>query len=282
MTAIFSNTRPVGLLSPMAAARLIPAKRLLLAETGVQIALALPSLLAYWIDDRTLNGISVWSKPLKFQSSLVVLLVTLLFMLPLIERQTREGRTVWLAAFSASLMSVVEIAYITLQAARGRASHFNTDTSLEMLAYQVMGAGATLIVAGSFAIGLAIALRPDRSYPAGVRLGSAWGLMLGSVLTLVTAFVLGSGAIAGPGHWIGGMKSDVDGLFLLGWSRTGGDLRVPHFFATHIMQALPVLGLMLDRAAPERAARGILASCLVATLVVALTFWQAVSGHPFL
>ena len=34
---------------------------------------------------------------------------------------------------------------------------------------------------------------------------------------------------------------------LLGWSREVGDLRIPHFIATHMMQLLPLLGWLLDR-----------------------------------
>ena len=94
--------------------------------------------------------------------------------------------------------------------------------------------------------------------------------------------LLSAGVIDGPGHWVGGVRSDAGGLFLVGWSRTGGDLRVPHFFATHIMQALPLLGLALDRFRPESARTGIWIGALLSTAIVAATFVQAMSGRPFL
>jgi len=34
---------------------------------------------------------------------------------------------------------------------------------------------------------------------------------------------------------------------VVGWSREVGDLRIPHFIATHMMQILPLLGLFLDK-----------------------------------
>ena len=258
------------------------ASRLLVVAIGIQIALLLPSLVALGIDERTLNGISVWSKPLKFQTSLIVMLATLLLLLPFIDAKARAGRGVRLAALTAAVTATGEIAYITLQAARGRASHFNTETVLEARAYDIMGVGAALLVLSGLAIGVYLLRRPAADAPKGVLLGGGWGLILGSVLTLATAFVLGSGLIDGPGHWVGGVTSDVGGLPLFGWSRTGGDLRVPHFFATHIMQALPIAGLFLDRFAPRHLRAGMIAAALLSVAVVAGTFLQAVAGQPFI
>jgi hypothetical protein len=257
-------------------------RKLLLVGIGLQVALALPSLIALLVDDRLLNDVSVWIKPLKFQASLVLMLGTLLLLLPLIEARTRAGRGVWLASFVAVITASGEILYITLQAARGRASHFNLSTPAEANAYSVMGVGAALLVLCALVIGIYILRRPSPLVPTGLRLGGGWGLILGAILTLMTAFALGSGEIDGPGHWVGGVRTDLGGLPLFGWSRTGGDLRVPHFFATHIMQALPLLGLTLDRFAPNQAKIGIAAGALVSMAVVAATFVQAIWAIPFL
>jgi len=257
-------------------------RRVLIVGIGLSVALAFPSLIALGLDDRLINGISVWSKPLKFQASLAIMLATMLLLLPLIEARTRAGRGVFLASLMAAITANGEVFYITLQAARGRASHFNDSTPFEAMAYSVMGAGAALLVLSSLVIGVYILLRPRPDAPAGLRLGAGWGLILGSVATLITAFALGGGQIDGPGHWVGGIKTDVGGLPLFGWSRTGGDLRVPHFFATHIMQALPILGLALDRLAPRFARPGIALGAILSIAVVVGTFVQAVQGRPFL
>jgi hypothetical protein len=258
------------------------ASRVLIVAIGLSAALALPSLAALLLDERLLNGISVWSKPLKFQASLIVMLATLLLLLPLIESSSKTDWGVWLASLTAAVTATGEIAYITLQAARGRASHFNAETQLEAMAYSIMGVGAVFLVLSSLVVGVYLLRCPAPGAPRGLRLGGGFGLVLGSVLTLMTALPLGSGEIAGPGHWVGGVRSDAGGLFLFGWSRTGGDLRVPHFFATHIMQALPLAGLMLDRLAPRRVALGLMLAALASIAVVALTFRQAVLGQPFL
>lgn len=281
MTMLFNDS-----ISP-APSRDVPAsddrtRHLLIVGIGLQVALALPSLIALFIDERVLNDISVWSKPLKFQASLTLMLVTLLLLLPLIEQRTRAGRGVWFASLVAVITASGEILYITLQAARGRASHFNDSTPFEAMAYSIMGLGAALLVLSSLVIGIYILRRPRPDALAGLRLGAGWGLVLGSIATLITAFALGSGEIGGPGHWVGGVRTDLGGLPLLGWSRSGGDLRVPHFFATHIMQALPLLGLLLDRFTPHLAKSGIALGVLASLAVVAATFLQAVNGQPFL
>lgn len=257
------------------------ARNLLLA-IGIQIAFLIPSAIAYAVDERLLNDVSVWSKPVKFQLSIILTLGTAMLLLHLLDDAARATRTIRGAGLVMAMASTLEITYIVLQAARGRASHFNDATPLETILYALMGIGAVSIVAGAFVVGWVIWRRGRTDMGEGLRLGAAWGLMIGAVLTVITAGVMSSGAITDPGHWVGGIRSDANGLFLFGWSRTGGDLRVPHFFATHIMQGLPILGLLLDRIAPGRARTGIWVGAVAGILIVAVTFMQAAMGMPFL
>jgi hypothetical protein len=282
MTMLFNDSIVLAPAQEDLAATEQRTRRVLIVGIGLSAALAVPSLIALGLDDRLINGITVWSKPLKFQASLAIMLATLLLLLPLIEARTRAGRGVFLASLMAAITANGEVFYITLQAARGRASHFNDSTPFEAMAYSVMGVGAAFLVLSSLVIGVYILRRPRPGAPSGLRLGGGWGLVLGSIATLFTAFALGSGEIGGPGHWVGGLRTDVGGLPLFGWSRTGGDLRVPHFFATHIMQALPILGLALDRFLPKQARVGIAVGAVASIAVVAATFVQAVRGIPFL
>ncbi|MDH4413220.1 MAG: hypothetical protein QE484_07935 [Rhizobium sp.] len=281
MTMLFNDSTVLSP-SPDLASAEQRTRRVLIVGIGLSVALAVPSLIALGLDDRLINGISVWSKPLKFQASLAIMLATLLILLPLIEERTRAGLGVFLASLVAAITANGEVFYITLQAARGRASHFNDSTPFEAMAYSVMGAGAALLVLSSLVIGIYILRRPRRGASSGIRLGAGWGLVLGSIATLMTAFPLASGEIGGPGHWVGGVRTDLGGVPLFGWSRTGGDLRVPHFFATHIMQALPILGLGLDQFAPRFAKPGIALGAVLSIAVVIATFVQAVQGRPFL
>ncbi|CAN7447110.1 hypothetical protein LJR030_004616 [Rhizobium sp. LjRoot30] len=258
------------------------ARTILLLAIGLQIAFMLPSAIAYFLDQRQIDGVSVWSKPLKFELSIIITVATVVILLPLLDAAKRASRAVRWSSHVIAIAATLEIAYIVVQAARGRASHFNTETPAESVAYSLMGIGAVSIVVGCFVVGWVIWRSGRRDAGIGLRLGAASGLMIGAVLTVITAGILSSGALAEPGHWVGGVRSDAEGLFLVGWSRSGGDLRVPHFFATHLMQALPLLGLMLDRFSPERARLGIWLGTFAGMAVVAATFVQAASGNPFL
>jgi len=260
----------------------LQAHNLLMLAVGVQIAFLIPSLFAYIMDERMLNGVSVWSKPIKFEVSIALTAGTVALLLPLLDDTVRATRTVRWSSHVIAIAATLEIVYIVLQAARGRASHFNNETALETTLYSLMGMGAVSIVAGAFVVGWMIWRHGRDDVGEGLRLGAASGLMIAAVLTVLTAGVLSSGTLAGPGHWVGGIRNDAGGLFLTGWSRTGGDLRVPHFFATHIMQGLPLLGLLLDRLAPGKARIGIWAGVAAGVLIVVATFIQAAMGVPFL
>jgi hypothetical protein len=259
------------------------AARTLSFGIAIQLALLVPSALAAFLDTRTLNDINIWTKPIKFQLSLALLMATMLVLLPLLTRAWRASRTVRWSATATAFAGTFEIAYITVQSARGRGSHYFVEDPIEATMYSLMGLGAVTLVVAAFVVGFAILRSSHGQTRQGLRLGSAVGLMMGAVLTLVTAAALSASAFAPEiGHWIGGDRSDASGIPLLGWSTTGGDLRVAHFFATHLMQALPVLGLLADKLRPASARGIVFVGAALGTLGVAATFLQAAKGYPFL
>lgn len=253
------------------------------AGAALMVGLALPSALALPFDDRALFGASVWDKPLRFDLALGIHLLTLWALLQLLPPMRLASASMRRTLLICTVCAVLEALYITLQAARGRASHFNVQTALEQfLYYGAMGPGAVLIVATTFIVGWQLWRHADPASSPGLRSGAALGLMLGSVATLVVVSPLSAGLIDGLGHWVGGVHSDRLGMPVFGWSRTGGDLRVPHFFAVHLMQALPLAGWFADRAGSRRPRLWVYAAASIGLLVVAATFWQAIAGRPFL
>ncbi len=257
-------------------------REIVFQAAAILAAFAIPTSLAMMLDGRQINDVSVWDKPLKFEASLTFHLITLGLLASLFTSNWSEKPLVRSAYLGSGLAAVGELAYIVVQAARGRRSHFNFETNIEVVMYGVMGLGATILVVSAFIIGVAILRGSRPEIGAGLKAGAAWGLMLGAVGTLITAGVMSSGLLDGPGHWIGGVRSDAHGLPLSGWSSTGGDLRVPHFFATHLMQALPLLGLLADRWTPKQAWHVVLVGASLGIIVVLLTLIQAVLGMPLI
>lgn len=243
----------------------------------VFIALFTITLGALLVDERLLNGISVWIKPLKFQASLALHFATLVLVSNLLSGARRRAPAFRALVAASTAAGLFEIGYIMLQAARGRASHFNYDTVLEAVMYILMGVGAVMLVVAPLVIGVWLwrdSGRSLRSDP--LRLAAALGLVLSAVATLIIAgYMSGSGA-----HWVGDVTSDAGGLPLVGWSQRAGDLRVAHFFATHGMQVLPLLGFALR----ERGTRGsfyVIAATAGWLAITAAVFLQALLGHPF-
>jgi hypothetical protein len=257
------------------------AQRILLLGVGFQVAMFLPSLMAYWFDERLVNGVNIWTKPLKFQISLSLHMLTMLWLLPLLSKEWIQTRIIRWTAYVVSFSALVETAYITLQSARGRGSHYNTGSAFEALMWSLMGVGAVSLVVGSFILGVII-WRSKNMDQTGYRLGAILGLTIGFVLTLITAGYMSSNLIVESGRWVSGVKSDISGLPLIGWSTKGGDLRVSHFFATHTMQALPLVGLVTDKIIPRTSRLLVIAGALLASALVAFTFQQALQGRPFL
>jgi hypothetical protein len=239
---------------------------------------------AYMFDTRLVNGINVWTKPNKFNASFLMQLLTVLWLWQLVEPAKRATKfAIGLMAILA-ISGLIEIFYIAFQSARGRASHFNSETAWEAFAYTViMGGAAVVLVVTTAIVGVLIwrhATTTTRKNK-GLYWGAALGLFLGGIATLITASAMASGQIAGPGHWVGGIHTDVGGLPILGWSTTGGDLRVPHFFATHLMQGLPMAGLVADRLLPSKATLLVWLASVAGVSAVVLTYIQAVSGLSF-
>lgn len=278
MSAALPAQRPLtrGLPSPHEAVALAYRGQPLLAGAAIFLLLAaIPTLAAMGLDARTLNGINVWIKPLKFEISLAVHLLSVAWlMLFLPERQTRFVRGLAIAMTAAAFF---EIAYIALQASRGEASHYNIATPISGLMYTLMGVGAVVLVATSGWIGALILRQGETSRP--IVFAAGLGLVLGGVVGGITGAYMSSQT----GHWVGGQPTDLGGLPVFGWSRTGGDLRVAHFFGLHLIQILPVVAWIGTGILPDRLQKpAILAVAAAGSLFVLAVFFQALSGQPVL
>lgn len=254
------------------------ARQPLLFGAGIIFLLAmLPTTAALLLDDRTVNDIDVWWKPLKFQLSIALYLVTLAWLYGALAPAARQSRFLnGFAVVSVALLAY-EIVYMMIQSARGVGSHFNTATPLEGLLFTLMGAAALVFTAFPAALGIAIARQPEPGIAPAFRVAVVSGLVLTAVLGIASGAALGING----GHWVGAPASDAGGLPIFGWTRQGGDLRVAHFFALHALQVLPVVGWLVARRRPE--ATGVMWG--VAAAYAAFTAYvlaEALLGRPFL
>jgi len=217
--------------------------------TLVALALIPLSLVLLVFDARVLDGEALWLKPLKFQISMAVLTGTLLIAIG----ASGFGASLWvrIPSVAVAATAVYELTFLNVQAARGVRSHFNADTLFDRIGGAIMAGGAGILVLGAGLIGIAILVvwatkgRAALDDPLMLALGLA--LALGGWLGGFTGGAIG----ANGGPFVG----DATGPFvpLMGWSLTGGDLRIAHFLGLHVMQALPLLALSVRLALPAAA-----------------------------
>ena len=227
-------------------------------------AAMIPGLLAWGLDDRTLRGVNVWVKPLKFMASLGLFALFTAWFVGLLPVQQRRRPAVRLVVWTIIGAGLFEIVYITLQAALGTASHYNADTRFHSAMYTLMGVAALAMTATQPLLAWQIARHGRKDLPV------VWrdAVVLGLVLTFVLG--AGSGALLGAAQPPSG-----EGLPVVGWHLGGGDLRFAHFVGMHSQQWLPLAGLML-LGTPTGRARVALAAVVVA--VVAAWLWAVATG----
>lgn len=245
------------------------------------LLLAVITAVLAWFDPRLFQGVSTWAKPLKFQLSTGLYLLTLALLMNWLPS---DKKRTWLARYvvwSATGAGVFEVAYITWQGGLGLASHYNNASSFYAAMYTLMGVGAVILTTASLALAVLIARSPGYALPRALKHAVVLGLLL--------TFVLGTGfgsylGAQRSGHWVGGALIDAGGLPLFNWSRTGGDLRVAHFFGIHAMHFIPAIAA-LAAAARLPGARHVAGVWLLAfgfAVLTAWTFVQAARGQPFL
>lgn len=249
------------------------------ATAVVMLAMVPPTLMALALDLRTLNGVNVWIKPLKFEISIAVYVATLAWFMSFLPAQEQGARRLRLWAVAAAIVAVVEMIWIGGAAYFGIASHFNRDNAFMAAVYPVMGAMAITLTLPSLAMGRAFLRHRAASDNPAFHLSLGLGLILNCVLTILVAGYMSSQT----GHAVGGAMSDANGLKLMGWSRDGGDLRVAHFFATHAMHFIPAFGWVAAKLLPlGQARRAIWTFSAAFAVFIGLVLGQAILGKPFL
>jgi len=230
------------------------------------LAVAIIFLLLARFSNTTVYQVNAWYKPFKFAFSTFTFAWAMAWYcayLPNFNIQWFNWSVIVLLGF--------EIVYISWMAGQGKESHFNVSSPFYATMYSMMALAATLVTVYTAYVGL---LFFTQSFP---QLPSyyLWGIRLGMLIFVVFSF---QGFLMGGrmSHTVG-LINDNSNLFILGWSRLVGDLRIAHFIGMHALQLLPILAFYVLK--DTRLI--ILAGMLYAALAF-FTLWQALKGRPFI
>lgn len=227
----------------------------------VFLALFVAMALLAPFDARLVTGINPWIKPMKFAISIAIFLATIAWFMPDLGPWPRARR--WIGGTVVGTMTV-ELVAIVGQAARGTTSHFNQSSAFDAAVFSIMGMAITV---NTLAVAAMLPLI-RRDVPT-ARVGYLWGMRLGLGLFVIGS-LLGFVIVTNQGHSVPGPDGGP-GLPFLNWAVDQGDLRVAHFVGLHALQALPLLGFLLDRGTAPPGRRTVLLSAVAAV-------WLAMMG----
>lgn|SRR5690606_10967247 len=255
------------------AQQLLGRQRVLAVFGMVMLAALIPAALAAWLDPRTLGGVDVWAKPMKFMAAIGLYALTLAWLIGELPHKRRRTPLLRATVWTAVATGAFEAVYITWQGALGQPSHFNTSTPFHTAMFILMGMAALLFTATSLPVAHQLWRHADGMAPA---------YRLGAVLGLLLTFAAGAGvgvAISAHGGPLVGAAAGP-GLPLTGWSVTGGDLRVAHFLGVHAQQVLPLVGYLLGVAGGRHASAAVALASAAYLGLVGLALARAYAGLP--
>ncbi len=182
------------------------------------------------------QGVNAWFKPLKFAISIGLFSWTMAWYCHyLLDFNVTPFNWTVITLFG------FELVYIIFQASKGQLSHFNISTPIHSLLYSLMGLIAVLITLYTAYIGF---LFFTQSFP-NLPVYYVWSIRLGILIFVIFSF---EGGLMGSrmNHSVGAIN-DNSNWWIIGWSKTVGDLRVSHFIGMHALQLLPLLSFYVFR-----------------------------------
>jgi len=175
-------------------------------------------------------NVNAWYKPFKFAFSTFLFawaMAWYCYYLP--------NFNIKLFNWSVIILLGFEIFYIAFQASKGQLSHYNLSTPVYAALYSIMALAATLVTLYTAYVGI---LFFTNSFPELPNF-YVWAIRLGIIIFVIFSF---EGFAMGSrlNHSVGTLN-DNSNWFIIGWSKTVGDLRVSHFIGMHALQVLPIL-----------------------------------------
>jgi hypothetical protein len=162
-----------------------------------------------------------------------------------------------------------EIFYIAFQASKGQLSHYNISTPVYAALYSMMAVAASLVTLYTAYVGVLFFTNSFSALPDYY----VWAIRLGIIIFVIFSF---EGFAMGSrlNHSVGALN-DNSNLFIIGWSKTVGDLRVSHFIGMHALQVLPILSYYV-----LKNTKLTIGLSVIYGLLALLTLIQALQGRP--
>lgn len=237
--------------------------------------IGLGCLIGLLIDDRTLMGVSVWLKPLKFSISISIYLITTGYLITKYPYSNRKKR---LINRSIAWTMLLEFLIIVYQGSRGVHSHYNTSSPFDGILFMLMGVfvGINVLVMVLFIIDTArLKLKTTKAVQ--------WSIFLGWIIVVFGSWV-GGQMISQMAHNVA-IADGGSGLPLVNWSTKGGDLRIAHFFALHSIQIIPLFALWASKKFHFSERNQIILVSIFGVLFascIGFIFYQAKQGIPLI
>jgi hypothetical protein len=228
------------------------------------LSLSIIFLVLTKITSTQVHGVNAWFKPFKFAVSIGLFSWTMALYCDYLSDFN-------VTPFNWTVITLFgfELIYIIFQASKGQLSHFNISTPTHSLIYSLMGLIAVLVTLYTAYIGL---LFLTQSFP-NLPNYYVWSIRLGILIFIVFSF---EGGLMGSrmNHSVGAIN-DNSNWWILGWSKTVGDLRVSHFIGMHALQILPLLSFYIFKNTKATIVISIIYGLLATTTLV-----QALKGKP--
>jgi hypothetical protein len=211
-------------------------------------------------------NVNAWYKPFKFAFSTFLFawaMAWYCYYLP--------NFNINLFNWSVIILLGFEIFYIAFQASKGQLSHYNISTPVYAALYSGMAIAATLVTLYTAYVGLLFFTNSFPELPDFY----VWAIRFGIIIFVVFSF---EGFAMGSrlNHSVGGLNENSN-WFIMGWSKTVGDLRVSHFIGMHALQVLPLLSFYV-----LKNTKLTIGLSVVYGLLALLTLIQALQGKPLI
>jgi hypothetical protein len=211
-------------------------------------------------------NVNAWYKPFKFAFSTFLFVWAMAWYCSYLPNFNSK-----LFNWSVIILLGFEIIYIAFQASKGQLSHYNVSTPIYSALFSMMALAATLVTIYTAYVGF---LFFSNSFP-NLPDYYVWAIRLSIVIFVIFSFE-GFAMGSSLNHSVGALN-DNSNWFIVGWSKTVGDLRVSHFIGMHALQVLPILSFYVLK--NTKLTIGI---SLIYGLLALATLIQALQGKPLI